>query len=192
MLPTVPDPDPNRVTELVQRLGHGDAAIHEELLPLVYGELRAVANALFKRQPRDHTLQATALVHEAWLKLAGGGQGYETRGHFFAVAARAMRQVLTDHARALRTDQRGDGWRKVTFGDHLAGAPQQYDLVNFDEALANLALANERHARVVELRLFAGLPLGEIAALLGVTTRTIQLDWRSASAYLRHALEDSQ
>jgi RNA polymerase sigma factor (TIGR02999 family) len=178
------------VTELVRRLGDGDAAVAEELLPLVYDQLHGVANALFQRQPHGHTLQATAVVHEAWLKLAGHQQGLEGRSHFFSVAARAMRQVLSDSARARRTDRRGQGWRRVTFDDNLAERQQDYDLVAMDDALSHLARANERHARVVELRLFAGLSLGEIAALLGVTPRTIQMDWRSARAYLRHVLED--
>jgi RNA polymerase sigma factor (TIGR02999 family) len=177
------------VTQLIRRLGDGDAAVAEELLPLVYDELRAVANRLFVRQPQGHTLQPTALVHEAWLKLAGGEQEWETRSHFFSVAARAMRQVLTDHARARRTDRRGKGWQKVTFDDAVVGKQQDYDLVDIDDALKRLSQANERHGRVVELRLFAGLSLPEIAGVLGVTPRTIQLDWRSARAYLGHILE---
>ena len=181
----------HRVTQLIQRLNSGDAAVAEELLPLVYDELRAVARALFVWQPQGHTLLPRALVHEAWLKLSGNERGFETRTHFFSVAARAMRQVLTDHARAGLTDKRGKGWRKVTIDDQMAGKQQDYDLVALDDALVHLAQANERHARVVELRLFAGLSLPEIATLLDVTPRTVQLDWRSASAYLRHLLEDS-
>ncbi len=183
------EPPPQRVTQLVRRLGDGDAAVAEELLPLVYEELRAIANGLFARQPDGHTLQPTALVHEAWLKLAGSDQGWETRSHFFSVAARAMRQVLTDSARARRTDRRGKGWKKVTFGDHLALEQPDYDLVDMDDALQRLSQAYERHDRVVELRLFAGLTVDEVASLLGVTPRTIKLDWRSARAWLRHALE---
>ncbi len=177
---------------LVQRLGNGDAAVAEELLPLVYDELRAVANRMFARQPGNHTLQPTALVHEAWLKLAGASRGWETRGHFFSVAARAMRQVLMDSARARRADRRGKGWQRVTFDENLTQARAEYDLVDLDDALQRLAQANERHARVVELKLFAGLSLPEIADVLGVTARTIQLDWRAASAWLRHVLDDQQ
>lgn len=180
--------DPHRVTKLIQRLNDGDSAVAEELLPLVYDELRDVAKRLFARQHKGQTLQPTALVHEAWLKLAGHQKGWETRGHFFSVAARAMRQVLTDHARARRTDRRGDGWRKVTFDDQLVAMQADYDLVDVDEALQLLAAANERHARVVELRLFAGLSLAEIAGVLGLTPRTIQMDWRSARAYLGYVL----
>lgn len=190
MLQAVPAPDPHHVTRLVQRLGDGDAAVAEELLPLVYEELRAVAARLFARQPNGHTLQPTAVVHEAWLKLAGNDQGWEGRSHFFSVAARAMRQVLTDSARARRTDRRGEGWHRVTFDDQLSGQPRDYDLVDLDDALVRLAQANERYARVVELRLFAGLSLPEIAAVMQVTPRTIQLDWRAASAYLHHVFED--
>jgi RNA polymerase sigma factor (TIGR02999 family) len=188
-------PEPHRVTQLILRLGDGDPAVAEELLPLVYDELRGVAQRLFTREPHGHTLQPTALVHEAWLKLAGGDQAWETRSHFFSVAARAMRQVLTDHARARRADKRGggrgggEGWQKVTFDDNVVGKQQTYDLVDIDDALKRLGQANERHARVVELKLFAGLSLPEIAKMLNVTPRTIQLDWRSARAYLGHILE---
>lgn len=183
---------PQRVTELLRRLSDGDAAVAEELLPLVYDELRAVATRLFLRKHEGQTLQPTALVHEAWIKLAGHRQAWETRGHFFSVAARAMRQVLTDHARARRTDRRGKGWQKVTLDTELVAKQQDYDLLDVDEALRLLAEANERHARVVELRLFAGLSLPEIAGVLDVTPRTVQLDWRSARAYLSHVLTDAE
>jgi len=185
-------PGSHRVTQLVRRLGAGDSGVAEELLPLVYDELRAVANGLFARQPEGHTLQPTALVHEAWLKLAGNSKALEGRSHFFSVAAKAMRQVLTDHARARRTERRGNALRKVTFDDDLVGNQRDCDLVDFDDALTRLGAANERHARVVELRLFAGLSLPEIATVLGVTPRTIQLDWRAARAYLGHVLEDRE
>lgn len=182
-------PDPHRVTRLVRRLVGGEAAVADELLPLVYDQLRAIANGLFARQPEGHTLQPTAVVHEAWLKLAGREEGWEGRSHFFSVAARAMRQVLADSARARRTDRRGQGWHKVTFDDQLGDEREGYDLLDMHDALERLAKSNERHARVVELRLFAGLTVDEVATLLGVTPRTIKLDWRSARAWLRHALE---
>ncbi len=179
----------HRVTELVRRLGEGNPVVAEELLPLVYDELRGIANALFQRQHQGHTLQPTAIVHEAWLKLAGSERGWEGRSHFFAVAARAMRQVLTDSARARRTDRRGKGWQRVTLDDRAGAEHRDYDLVDMDDALQQLARANERHARVVELRLFGGLTVDEIAELLGVSPRTIKLDWRSARAWLRLVLE---
>ncbi len=183
------DPSSSRVTELVLRLGAGEAEVADELLPLVYDELRAVADRLFVRQPAGHTLQPTVVVHEAWLKMAGPEPGWEGRSHFFSVAARAMRQVLIDHARARRADRRGRGWQKVTFDERLGGECTDYDLVDLNDALERLAQANERHARVVELRLFAGLTVDEVAEVIGVTPRTIKLDWRSARAWLRHALE---
>jgi RNA polymerase sigma-70 factor (ECF subfamily) len=185
-------PTTRRVTELVRRLGDGDPAIADELLPLVYDELRGIAAALFARQRQGHTLQPTAVVHEAWLKLAGRRQGWDGRSHFFVVAARAMRQVLTDSARARGTDRRGRGWNRLTFQDQLHSEPQDYDLLDLDAALQRLAQANERHARVVELRLFAGLTVDEVADALGVTPRTIKLDWRAARAWLRHALDGSK
>ena len=180
------------MTSLIQRLGEGDAAVADELFSLVYDELRAVANRLFARQPQNHTLQPTALVHEAWLKLAGGDVNWQSRGHFFAVAARAMRQVLTDKARAQRAERRGKGRQKVTFDEELVAAPAGCDIADLDDALQRLAAANARHARVVELKLFAGLSLPEIATVLAVTPRTIQLDWRSAAAYLRHVLDQPE
>lgn len=181
--------EPQRVTELVRRLGHGDAAVAEELLPLVYDELRDIANALFSRQPKGHTLQPTALVHEAWLKLAGREGPLDTRSHFLAVAARAMRQVLTDSARARSADKRNRGGHRITFADQIGAVDRGYDIVEVDDALRELAEANERHAKVVELRWFAGLTIDEVAAVLGLTPRTIQLDWRAARAWLRQALE---
>jgi RNA polymerase sigma-70 factor, ECF subfamily len=179
----------SRVTELVRSLGNGNPSIAEELLPLVYDELRGIANALFARQHQGHTLQPTAVVHEAWLKLAGHKDGWEGRSHFFAVAARAMRQVLTDSARARRTERRGNGWQRVTFEDQVGTEPKDYDLVDLDDALKRLGEANERLARVVELRMFGGLTVDEVAKLLDVTPRTIKLDWRTARAWLRDALE---
>jgi RNA polymerase sigma factor (TIGR02999 family) len=150
-----------------------------------------VAQRLFTREPRDHTLQPTALVHEAWLKLAGHEPAWETRTHFFSVAARAMRQVLSDHARARRADKRGEGWQQVTFDGDAIGRQQAHDLVDIDDALNRLGQANARHARVVELKLFAGLSLPEIAEMLDLTPRTVQLDWRAARAFLGHILEDA-
>ncbi|MFO1077285.1 MAG: sigma-70 family RNA polymerase sigma factor [Planctomycetota bacterium] len=184
----LPEPAARRVTELVRQLGGGDPAIAQELLPLVYDQLRAIAGGIFARQPGGHTLQPTALVHEAWLKLGNSEEGWQTRNHFFAVAARAMRQVLTDHARARRADKRGKGVQKVTFDDQLGAASHDYDLIDVSEAIERLATANERHARVVELRLFAGLTVDEVADVLDLTPRTVKLDWRSARAWLQHAL----
>jgi len=187
----MPDSNSHRVTELVRRLGDGDAAVADELLPLIYDELRSVADGLFARQPVGHTLQPTALVHEAWLKVSTSARSWESRSHFFSIAARAMRQVLTDHARARRTDRRGHGWQRVTFDEQQLGSQPDCDLVDLDDALRALAEVNERHARVVELRLFAGLSLPEIAGVLGVTPRTIQLDWRAARVLLEHMLRGS-
>jgi RNA polymerase sigma factor (TIGR02999 family) len=182
-------PDIHHVTHLVRRLGDGDAEVASELLPLVYEELRGIANGLFARQPQGHTLQPTAVVHEAWIKIGTPGQGWEARSHFFAVAARAMRQVLTDYARASRADKRGQGWRRVTLDENIGSTSDECSLVDLDDALQRLAETNERHARVVELRLFGGMTVDEVAAELGVTSRTIQLDWRSARAWLRHVLD---
>jgi len=168
--------------------------VAEELLPLVYEELQKVANALFARQPAGHTLQPTALVHECWLKLGGSEQRWDGRSHFFSIAARAMRQILTDSARARQAERRGKGRQKLTISSQLIGKQleREYELLDMEDALQSLATANERHAQVAELRLFGGLTSEEIAAMLGVTTRTIQMDWRAARAFLQHYLEDSR
>jgi RNA polymerase sigma factor (TIGR02999 family) len=183
------EPPSGRVTELVHRLGEGDSGVAEELLPLVYDQLRDIAHALFARQDKGHTLQPTAVVHEAWVKLAGYDARWEGRSHFFAVAARAMRQVLTDYARARRTDRRGNGWQRITLDGQISAEPRDYGLIDMDDALQRLARINERYARVVELRLFAGLTVDEVSSVLGLTPRTVKLDWRAARSWLRHVLE---
>lgn len=176
-------PDSKQVTLLLRRLSAGDRPAAEELLPLVYDELRAIASAVFRRQDPGHTLQPTAVVHEAWLKLAGQDD-WEGRRHFFSVAARAMRQVLTDHARRARAEKRGGGRRQVTLDLDEGGAGAGLDLVELDDALAKLGRLSERYVRVFELRFLSGLDTDEIAALLDVTPRTIQLNWRTARAFI--------
>jgi RNA polymerase sigma-70 factor (ECF subfamily) len=177
------------VTDLILRLDGRNPQVAEDLLPLVYDELRTIAAALFARQPKGHTLQPTAVVHEAWLKLAIHKDGWEGRTHFFSVLARAMRQVLADHARARRSQRRGGGWQRLSFDACLGQEDRDYDLMDVNDALDRLGEANPRHVRVVELRFFAGLTVDEIADLLGLSPRTIKLDERAARAWLRHALE---
>jgi RNA polymerase sigma factor (TIGR02999 family) len=152
--------DPGVTTRLLRRMIDGDASAATELLPLVYRELHVIAERLMAGERREHTLQPTALIHEAWLRLMGGADlSYEDRGHFLRVAARAMRRVLVDHARARKTAKRGEGRAPVPLPEALAGWEQdQTDLLALDEALERLAERDEQLLRVVELRFFAASP----------------------------------
>jgi len=162
-----------------------------ELLEAVYSELRAIAGSYFKSQDMNHTLQPTALVHEAFLKLVGSkATSWEGRAHFIAVAAMAMRQILTDHARHSRSAKRGGGAGRVTLtGVSLGDDKSDYDAIDIDEALTRLAEVDPRQARVTELRFFAGLTVQEAAIVLGVSDRTVEIDWRHARAWLRRELQ---
>lgn len=176
---------PREATMILQQLGEGDASAAERLLPLVYEELRALAGSHFRGQRANHTLQPTALVHEAFVRLIDQPDGkWNSRAHFFAVAATAMRQILTDHARRKMADKRGGGWDKVGL-EQVGGAPQaDLDVVALDEALTKLAQLDPRRHRVVELRFFGGLSMEEIAEVLGVSKTTVESDWRGARAWL--------
>lgn len=177
------------VTRLLESIAAGDADAADRLLPLVYADLREVADRLFRGQPRGHTLQPTALVHEAWMRLARADASYADRTHFVAVAARAMRQILVDHARRRGAQKRGGDARRVTIAE--PAAPEglaQIDVVALDAALADLAEVDPRQARIVELRFFGGLDVAETAEALGVSPRTVELDWRMAKAWLSREL----
>lgn len=164
-----------------------------ELLEIVYVELRAIAGSFFKVQNAAHTLQPTALVHEAFLKMMGGGSAsYENRAHFIGVAAKAMRQVLIGHARARRAAKRGgDAGRVSLSGIVLSESATEIDALDVHELLERLARIDERQARIVELRFFAGLSVPETALVLGISDRTVELDWRLARAWLRRELSQS-
>ncbi len=182
------------VTRILQLLGGEDTdAAAAALLPLVYDQLRALAASYFARQPVGHTLQPTALVHEAYLKLAGGENArWENRAHFFAVAARAMRQILMNHARDKAAAKRGGGWHKITLDEAVTppgSASREIDLIALDEALEKLGGLSERQARIIELRYFGGLTIDETAHVLGVGTTTVEDDWHLAKAWLRRALK---
>ena len=178
-------------TQLLRRVNAGDAAAAENLLPLVYEQLRALAGSYFRGQPADHTLQPTALVHEAYLKLIHNPEGeWQNRAHFCAVAATAMRQILHDRARRRRAVKHGGEARRVPMGDQIeapsAGSP--VDLVALDDALERLSRLDARQARIVELRFFGGLTVEEVAHLLEVSTRTIEKEWRRVRAWLSREL----
>jgi RNA polymerase sigma-70 factor (ECF subfamily) len=178
------------VTQLLGQLGTHRGAAAERLLPLVYDELRALARAYFEGHRPNGTLQPTELVHEAYLRLVGNSDiQWEGRSHFLAVAARAMRHVLADHARARRALKRGGDWHNVTLtGIGSDAGNRMFDACDVDEALQELARLDERHAQVVELRFFAGLTVVEAAHVLGVSERTLRGEWRLARAWLRQRL----
>ena len=184
----------NRVTGIVSGLGEegGEKPLAEELLPLVYDELRRLARHYMRGERPDNTLQATAVVHEAYLKLVDRSRvDWQGRTHFLAVSARVMRRLLIDHARGRDRLKRGGGWRRVTLDEVLVPAEPGLDreeLLALDAALEKLARLDERQARIVELRSFGGLETAEIAALLDVSERTVERDWHFARAWLRREL----
>lgn len=190
-----PHPDTHAATRLLGEIGSGDGEAAKRLLPIIYSQLRALAGNYFRGQPGDHTLQATALVHEAFLRLIDQSAGaFRDRSHFFAVAAVAMRQILTDHARRVGAAKRGGGRRRLDVavcdpaeragGAGGAGAIDAIDILALDEALSELAALDSRKHRVVELRYFGGLSVEDVAEVIGVSKRTVESDWRAARAWL--------
>lgn len=188
----------SRATDILIRLSgeSGDKAAAEDLLALVYDELRRLAAGYLRRERQGHTLDATALVHEAYLRLVDGPRvSWQGRTHFFAVSARVMRRLLIDHARERGRDKRGGGWERVTLSElptpAAARGLDRDELLSLNAALDKLARRDERQARIVELRFFAGLTTAETAAQLGVSPRTVEADWRFARAWLRRQLASS-
>jgi RNA polymerase sigma factor (TIGR02999 family) len=179
------------ITHHLQRLKAGDRAAVDALLPLLYADLRALAGGAFRGERGDHTLQPTALVHEAYLRLVGSSGGFESRQHFLAVAARAMRQLLADHARRRATEKRGGDRQRVELpdADGSKGGSPLLDLERLDRALARLEQLDPRQARIVELRSLAGMSWAEVAAEVGIAERTARLDWSMARAWLQQEME---
>jgi RNA polymerase sigma factor (TIGR02999 family) len=181
---------PATISLLLQRLSTGEQAVEQELYGLVYDDLRRHARGLLGMQKRDHSLQATALVHEAWLRLADHQGRPTSRAHFFRLAARAMRCVLVDHARSRAAAKRGGGAERAPIDDIEAAASGPSDtLLAIDESLTRLQAVDANLARMAELRLFAGLDHAEIARELGVSTRTIERGWRLARRWIQADLE---
>lgn len=186
------DSSPGEVTELLRAMRDGNPAAAEQLLPLVYTELHRIAAAYMRRERPDHTLQSTALIHEAYLRLAGKEVDWNSRAHFVGLAAHVMREVLVDYARAHAAGRRAGGLRRVEMEDDLAVSPHRLDEVAaVDEALTRLASANPRQARVVEMRYFGGLAVEEIAAILGVSPRSVKRDWALARLALARDMRPS-
>jgi RNA polymerase sigma-70 factor (ECF subfamily) len=170
-----------QVTRLLKAMHGGDARAAEDLLPLVYAELHRLARSYMRRERPDHTLQATALINEAYLRLVGEDIDWNSREHFIGLAAHVMRRVLVDYARTRNAEQRGGGLKRVEMQDDLAISPEQLDQVEeLDEALKKLEKENPRQARVVELRYFGGLSVEQIGAMLQIAPRSVKRDWALA------------
>ena len=185
-------PDPN-LTRLLQAWQQGDAPAGEQLVPLVYAELRRIARQKLGAERGGHTLQPTALVHEAWLRLMQQhGADWQNRSQFFAIATQAMRRILVDHARRRQAIKRGAGERMEDvdeFADVLASPVPDGQLVALDAALAQLAQMDERQAKVVELRFFGGLSVEETARILGLSPTTVKREWATARLWLMRAIQ---
>jgi RNA polymerase sigma factor (TIGR02999 family) len=187
---TAPDPSPGDVTALLIAWSGGDREALQKLLPLVYGDLRQRAESYLRKERAGHTLQPTALVNEAYLKLVDQKRvRWRSRAHFFAVAARAMREVLVDYARRHRAARRGGGSTRVGLDESVAAAaPPSLDLLALDLALDRLASLDERQSRLVELRVFAGLTIDEAAEAMGISPATVSREWKHAEAWLHREM----
>jgi RNA polymerase sigma factor (TIGR02999 family) len=186
------DPDRAEVTRLLQQWSEGREGSLDALVPHVYGELRRLAAQYLRRERQGHTLQATALVHEAFVKLVDQQAAWRNRAHFFGVAAQLMRRILVDHARSRAADKRGGGIPHLALEEALVpAAALDIDLLALDEALTRLAALDPQQARIVELKFFGGLTLDETAAVLHVSAATVSRDWTIARAWLLLALKDA-
>ncbi len=182
---------PNEITPLLLRWSQGDQVALSLLVPIVYQELHRLAQGYLRRERSDHTLQPTALINEAYLRLVKHDfPEWQSRRHFYGVAAQVMRQVLVEHARAHAADKRGGGEQKCSLDDALTFSEEKASgLVALDDALGALAQLDERKVRIIELRYFGGLSLEEMAETLGLSITTIGLEMRLARAWLRRAME---
>jgi RNA polymerase sigma-70 factor (ECF subfamily) len=176
------------VTLLLQEWSGGDSSAADRLLPVLYDELHRIAAGALRGERRGHTLQPTALVNEAWMKLADQNAPWKNRAHFLGVAAQAMRRILVDHARRKSAQKRGGDALRVTLADVAATESNEVDLVRLDDALEKLAALDERQAKMVTMRFFAGLTVDETAEALGVSEKTVKRDWAAAKAWLHREL----
>jgi RNA polymerase sigma factor (TIGR02999 family) len=184
--------DSPQITQLLVEWGGGNQAALEQLIPLVYDELRRIAKRYMRQQSAGHTFQTTELIHEAYLKLAKqDSQNWQNRAHFFGVAAQAMRHILVDYARSKQSQKRG-GWQRVTLDEGLAISLQRSEeMLNLDEALRRLGELDERKSRVVELKYFGGLTNDEIAEVLKISPETVKRDWKFSRTWLLRELSDA-
>jgi RNA polymerase sigma-70 factor, ECF subfamily len=185
---------PGDVTQLLADLQDGRPDSASQLIPLVYDELHRLAHRHMRQERPDHTLQATALVHEAYVRLVNQPQRtWQNRAHFIAVAAQVMRRILVDYARARRTSKRGSAPQRVPLEEPLLFTEEQSDgLVSLDEALERLAKFDARQSRVVELRFFGGLTTDETAEVLGISSKTVKRDWAVARAWLHREVRKAR
>ena len=189
----MPDPSPLEVTQLLADWAKGDKSALDRLLPLVHAELRQIARRQMSQERPGHTLQATALVNEAYLKLAGQQHGFEwqNRAHFFAVCAQVMRHILIDHARAHARDKRGGGAVQVSLDDAAAIASDRAEhFLALDEALRSLERVDSQKSRIVELRYFGGLTIEQTAEVLDISPRTARREWQRAKAWLYRMISE--
>jgi RNA polymerase sigma factor (TIGR02999 family) len=181
----------HEVTELLARWGEGDKGVLDRLLPMVYSELHRMAAGYLRRERVDHTLQPTALINEAYLRLVGSSNiSWESRAHFFGIAARVMRRILVDHARQHQADKRGADFQKVPIdaANEPGSKPEAVDLVALDAALSRLAELDPEQSKLVELRYFAGLTIEEAAETMSLSVATARRRWTSAKAWLRREI----
>ena len=184
------NPEKGEVTQLLNEMAKGDSGAAEKLLPLVYSELHRLAAAYMRRERPDHTLQATALINEAYLRLSGENAEWNSREHFIGMAANVMRHVLVDYARAHNAKQRDGGMKRVEMQDDLAISPEKLEeVLSLHEALKTLESLHPRQGKVVELRYFGGLSVDQIASLLGVSQRSVKRDWSLARIWLFRELK---
>jgi RNA polymerase sigma-70 factor (ECF subfamily) len=182
----VTQPAPHEVTQLLVAWSHGDRAAMDRLLPLVAAELHRLAHRFMEREPAGHTLQTTALVNEAYLRLVDASQvAWQDRAHFFAVSATLMRRILVDFARSRRYQKRGGGVVTICLDEAVVPVPpQSMDVIALDEALERLSAFDPRAARIIELRFFGGLTVDETAEVIGVSARTVKHEWATAKVWL--------
>lgn len=179
----------HRVTGLLVAWSQGDEKALEQLMPLVYDELRRLARAYMRRERPGHTLQSTALVHEAFMRLVDQNVQWNSRAHFFGIAAQMMRRILVDHAKAQAAAKRGAGAQCIELDERLVAASEkEVDILALDEALDRLAQIDPQRSRIVEMRFFGGLSYDETALVLGVSPATVQRQWSGARAWLYHEL----
>jgi RNA polymerase sigma factor (TIGR02999 family) len=182
---------PHQITQLLKNWGHGDQAARDELMPLVYEELRRMAHQRMRRERPGHTLQTSALVHEAFVRLVDQSKvEWQNRAHFFGIAAQMMRRILVDHARGRQYAKRGGAALQVSLNEGASVAAERTaEVVALDDALTSFAAIDQRKCQIVELRFFGGLSIEETAAVLAVSPGTVMRDWTLAKAWLRREME---
>jgi RNA polymerase sigma factor (TIGR02999 family) len=187
-------PSPTEVTQLLVDWSSGNKAALDQLMPLVYRELRRLASSYLRKERSDHTLQTTALVNEAYLRLVDySNLRWQDRAQFFALAAQLMRHILIDHARSYQYAKRGGGAKKVSLDEAaILSDERAADLISLDDALTNLAAVDPRKSQVVELRFFGGLSIEETAEVMKLSSMTVQREWRWAKAYLLREISGSK